>query len=459
MGCATSKQRPVCRNCKGPCAPITRSYSMHVHHPPQSDGDSYHVVALKSTTLGYLQLDPSNSNEARSAKNPGVVQIHQDPLRQNEIHDKESNEFAVGVIDAKTWSKMIEEKIPKIIPRTPIRTPPGEPETINAWELMEGLDDTSPLRPKSAANHIRSFSFHVNPNSFTSFGESATEFREQDRQTEVSGKPLCLPIPENNSSDSNSLFDSNDTSVASDFDTEVISSFRKSLELLPPANPFHLKPSIDEKDPPSSDGYGDDDSLDITNSKKSLQNGFFGDGKNISPPRVQEKLVLYFTSLRGVRKTYEDCCHVRHILKATGVRVDERDVSMHSGFKEELKELLGGFIGGGLPKVFIGIKCIGGAAEIRRLHEDGHLEKALEGCEMMDGGGYVGGGGVGGCEACGDIRFLPCETCSGSCKIYYDDESDDEEVDDEEKEENDYGFQRCPDCNENGLIRCPVCCD
>ncbi|CAI9291359.1 unnamed protein product [Lactuca saligna] len=105
------------------------------------------------------------------------LHIFFDPfLRQNEIHDKESNEFAVGVIDAKTWSKMIEEKIPKIIPKTPIRTPPSEPETINAWELMEGLDDTSLLRPKSAANHIRSFSFHVNPNSFTSFGESATEF-------------------------------------------------------------------------------------------------------------------------------------------------------------------------------------------------------------------------------------------------------------------------------------------
>ncbi|KAI3722393.1 hypothetical protein L2E82_33431 [Cichorium intybus] len=459
MGCATSKQRPVCRNCRGPCAPMTRSYSMHVHHPPQSDGDSYHVVALKSTTLGSLQLDPSYSNEVRGVKNPGVVHIRPEPVRQNEIH-KESKEFAVGVIDAKTWSKMIEEKIPKFVPRTPITTPPGEPETINAWELMEGLDDTSPLRPKSTANHIRSFSFHVNPSSFSShLDEPATEFPEKDRQTEISGKPLCLPIAENNS-DSNSLFDSNDTSVASDFDTEVITSFRKSLELLPPANPFHLKPLIDEKEPPSSDGYCGE-SLDITNSKVSL-NGFFSDGKNISPPRVQEKLVLYFTSLRGVRKTYEDCCHVRHILKATGVRVDERDVSMHSGFKEELKELLGGFIGGGLPKVFIGNKCIGGAAEIRRLHEDGQLEKALEGCEMVDGGGYGGavgggGGGGGGCEACGDIRFLPCETCSGSCKIYYEDESD--EVDDDEKEESDYGFQRCPDCNENGLIRCPICCD
>ncbi|PWA48026.1 glutaredoxin family protein [Artemisia annua] len=343
MGCATSKQPPVCRNCKSPYAPITRSYSMHVHHPPQAEDDSYHVVALKSSTLGYLQLDPTaNCSE---------------PVRPRTPEKKESDheEFAIGVIDAKTWSKMIDEKIPKFAPKTPITTPPGEPEMINAWELMEGLDDTSPLRPKNGANHVRSFSFHVNPSKFMS----------------------PLDEPEN-------------------------------------------EPSADDCD---------DVLLDVTDPKK-LDNDFVGDCKNKSynhsPPRVKEKLVLYFTSLRGVRKTYEDCCHVRHLLKATGVRVDERDVSMHSGFKEELKELLGGSIVGGLPKVFIGKKCIGGAMEIRRLHEDGHLEKALE----------------------------------GSCKIYYEDESDEvSDDDDEDKEVIDYGFQRCPDCNENGLIRCPICCD
>nr|GEV58219.1 putative glutaredoxin family protein [Tanacetum cinerariifolium] len=239
-----------------------------------------------------------------------------------------------------------------------------EPGMINVWELMEGLDDTSPLILKSGANYMRS----------------------------------------------------------SEFDNDVINEFRNLL-----ANC--------------------DDVL--------LDNDFVIDSKNKSynpsPPRVKEKLVLYFISLRGVRKTYEDCCHVRHLLKATGVRVDERDVSMHSRFKEELKELLGGSI------VFIGKKDIGGAMEIRRLHEDGHLEKALEGCEMLDSDGFSVG--VGGCEACGDLRFVPCETCSGSCKSYYEYESDEVSDDDEDKEEIDYGFQKCPDCNENRLIRCPIFCD
>ena len=138
----------------------------------------------------------------------------------------------------------------------------------------------------------------------------------------------------------------------------------------------------------------------------------------------KDKVVLYFTSLRGVRKTYEDCCHVRLILKGLGVRVDERDVSMHSGFKEELKELLGhgyGKGGLGLPRVFVGRNYIGGAEEIQQLHEEGKLEKLLDCCGKIEDG--IDGDGL--CEACGDVRFMPCETCYGSCKIYY--EGDEEE--------------------------------
>lgn len=71
----------------------------------------------------------------------------------------------------------------------------------------------------------------------------------------------------------------------------------------------------------------------------------------------KDKVILYLTSLRGVRKTYENCCHVRMILKGLCVKIDERDVSMHAGFKEELKELLLGERYGGwvlLPRAFLG---------------------------------------------------------------------------------------------------------
>ncbi|KAK6796924.1 hypothetical protein RDI58_004625 [Solanum bulbocastanum] len=185
----------------------------------------------------------------------------------------------MGLIETKTWSQMINEKIPKVIPKTIITTPPGgEPESVNVWELMEDLEDINLLA---------------------------------------------------------------------------------------------------------------------------------------SPHRNKDKVILYFTSPRGVRKTYEDCCRVQMILKGLGVKIDERDVSMHAGFKKELKEM----------------------------DENGQLEKVVESCESVENGV---------CESCGDVRLVPCETCYGSCKIYYEAEYD---------EEDECGSQRCPDCNENGLIQCPICGD
>ncbi|WMV15141.1 hypothetical protein MTR67_008526 [Solanum verrucosum] len=92
------------------------------------------------------------------------------------------------------------------------------------------------------------------------------------------------------------------------------------------------------------------------------------------------------------------------ILKGLGVKIDERDVSMHAGFKKELKELLPGE-GYMLPRVFLGRKYIGGVDEICRMDENGQLEKVVESCQRVENGV---------CESCGDVRFVPCETCYGS---------------------------------------------
>ncbi|AES97875.2 hypothetical protein MTR_5g061260 [Medicago truncatula] len=53
--------------------------------------------------------------------------------------------------------------------------------------------------------------------------------------------------------------------------------------------------------------------------------------------------------------------------------------------------------------------------EIQKVHDDKKLEKLLDCCERIDGIK----GGDGGCEGCGDIKFVPCKTFYGSCKIYY----------------------------------------
>jgi glutaredoxin len=413
---------------------------MHVHHPPQSEDDSYHVVALTSTTLGTLKQ--LNSPKKNSSSFHGVhhhhhvhdefkfsngkveenesFRFHSESLLQklNKEKEKEKNEkkealvesddvkvkeFSMGLVEAKTWSNMIEEKLTKVVPMTPTRTPPGEPETINTWELMEGLEDISPYR---SPNHIKSFSFHVN-------GDVVGVNVDPP-------KPFWLEMTEEESKLNPAI---------SDFDPEVISSFKKSLQNLSQDSPFHLREtSIDEEN------MKDDVFVDVKVGEKN-------------------KVVLYFTSLRGVRKTYEDCCQVRMILRGLGVKIDERDVSMHLGFKEELRDLLGDLYGGGgLPRVFVGRNYIGGIEEIEKLNEDGKLEKLLYCCEKIEDS-------CGECENCGDIRFVPCETCFGSCKIYYEGGDDEEEeYDDHGGEEGEFGFHRCPDCNENGLIRCSVCC-
>ncbi|KAF8408074.1 hypothetical protein HHK36_007215 [Tetracentron sinense] len=375
MGCASSKQSP-CGHCQSPQSPIRRSFSVHIQHPPQRNGDSYHLVALTSTTLGSIKLESSDqdhqTNTAIDEKN-------------SNSNDSKSKEFSIGVVEAKTWSSMINQRIPKINPRTPIRTPLGEPETINTWELMEGLE----YSPLCLPNLGRCFSLQTVSDSID---HSISKLRGND--------------------------------------LEFTSTFRNTLEEGSPTNPFHICSPENEK--PAS-LYNN---LTLSNvvSASNLPHG-------------ENKVVIYFTSLRGVRKTYEDCCNVRMILKRMGVRVDERDVSMDSGFREELKELLGGgFNGGGLPRVFVKGRYIGGAEEVQEMHEDGELKKVLEGCGVAD----ERGGGDGVCEACGDVRFMPCERCSGSCKICFNG--------DEDGEEGEWEFQPCPDCNENGLIRCSVCC-
>lgn len=153
------------------------------------------------------------------------------------------------------------------------------------------------------------------------------------------------------------------------------------------------------------------------------------------PPRGEDKVVFYFTSLRGVRKTYQDCCALRLILQGLGVDVDERDVWMHLKFREELTNLLGDR-GLPVPRLFIKGRYIGGVEEVKQLHEDGLLVRLIE--DLPTFGKFRKS-----CDGCADVRFIPCLTCSGSCKLL------DYELDQ---------MIKCFECNENGLIMCPLCC-
>lgn len=150
------------------------------------------------------------------------------------------------------------------------------------------------------------------------------------------------------------------------------------------------------------------------------------------PPGGADSLVLYTTSLGGVRRTYEDCNRLRSVLESHRVVFDERDVSLHGEFLKELRELLGEEAS--VPRLFVKGRYVGGVEEVVELNEWGRLGKLLNCAKVERGVGRQG------CEGCGGARFVPCLECGGSCKVMVG----------ETKE-------RCSECNENGLVQCPAC--
>lgn len=150
------------------------------------------------------------------------------------------------------------------------------------------------------------------------------------------------------------------------------------------------------------------------------------------PPGGADSLVLYTTSLGGVRSTFENCNRLRTILETHRVVFDERDISLHGEFLNELKELVGE--GVSVPRLFVKGKYIGGVEEVVSLNETGRLGRILSWTRVERGVGRLG------CEGCGGARFVPCLDCGGSCKVLVGDKK-----------------ERCPQCNENGLVHCPMC--
>ena len=357
---------------------------------PAAAGAAHHTVALKSSTLGSLSLD-----------------------RDEEMMKWRADSFG-GAAKSKATTPapppqpQLARQQRQVI-GTPTKTPVREPEVINVWELMEGLDDNKNEERDAAEDERREQS---PPGSPEFDPEVISEFRkalgEASPPRDYKADGECVKKREIQ------RFPGIVRARVSAFQQRIDAKLAK-LARPPTPTPTSPPPSPSPPPPPQP--------------------------QLPPPPDSQRKVVLYLTSLRGIRKTFEDCWATKSILHGYGVRIDERDLSLHGGFKEELHASLGS--AGRLPQVFVDGEHLGSAEDVRRLHEAGELSKALEACEMAPPS--VGGKGAAleACSGCGGVRFVPCEECSGSCKVFL------EELD---------SFRRCPDCNENGLVRCPLCC-
>lgn len=107
---------------------------------------------------------------------------------------------------------------------------------------------------------------------------------------------------------------------------------------------------------------------------------------------------------------------------------------MDSRFHDELNTIFGTkkMV---LPKVFIGGRYIGGTEEIKQLQESEELRKMIGALPPSDEKfGEI-------CGLCRGWRFVLCERCNGSRKIF------------SEKS----GFTSCTVCNMQGLVRCASC--
>ncbi|KAL9240002.1 hypothetical protein vseg_014268 [Gypsophila vaccaria] len=444
----SSKTSSLLSSSSSSTVPKTRSLSTPlVHHPALRKGDTHHLVCLTSSTYGSLVVAENNSNS----------------------NNNESIEQCTNV-----GSDGFSEKL-------------SPDSVINAWELMEGLEDDE---NDEKSRHVGVFGSVFVPKSLNLCDFNDDELRLVDCSSGFKAKSLNVC----DFGDDLTKFDTNLGGSGDDFrvkspnlshfsDVERMSCGKLGLNLsdsyvfvkMPSeiveedvgfemssgrAKPLwkHLSEEslLCKMDPYVGSAYEEA----LSGKKLGFDQSRMGGTKSVgsspivlksklSSPVVsrvcsyenvgrvtscEDKVVLYFTSLRGIRKTYEDCSTVRMILRGFRVVVDERDISMDSSYRKELQDALVGKAVS-LPQLFIRGEHIGGVDDVKLLHETGELESILEGCPTKDCGSV--------CDCCGDARFVPCSNCYGSRKVFHEEEGQ---------------MRKCPECNENGLVRCPGCC-
>ncbi|KAK4783424.1 hypothetical protein SAY86_007798 [Trapa natans] len=404
MGCVSSKhvRKEIGRE---QAAVAEAAANVTRHHIPT------HVVSLTSSTYGALKLDVVEAATAEDViKDPLVV-----PATESDN----------GVTAGREQRS------------SPFRGEEQPPEVINAWELMEDLEEAVPAsRSNRSSPKLRALStpFKLLSNTIMSpnKGRRLSGGGKENRGGSFTGPKVVGPVksefmPGNSHSSCKAalgmkippLWTPKRNSFGSD-NGEL--SSRRSLGPM-----FDHKEQIKKMATPSP------------KIKKKLRNGSKESSESIlsrfqkkCPPGGENSVVIYTTTLRGIRKTFEDCNMVRSVMDSHLIQFSERDISMDSGLKEELRGLMGKKEAR-VPAVFVKGRMVGGVEEVMKLEEDGKLGVLLDGMPRAS---------ISVCEGCGGIRFVMCMECNGSCKVLG-----------EDRKKN----VKCGECNENGLIHCPLC--
>ncbi|XP_031159299.1 glutaredoxin domain-containing cysteine-rich protein 1 [Sander lucioperca] len=151
------------------------------------------------------------------------------------------------------------------------------------------------------------------------------------------------------------------------------------------------------------------------------------------------RIVIYTTSFRVVRTTFERCELVRKIFQNHRVKFVERNIALDIEYGKELEERCKR-VGEppSLPVVFIDGHYLGGAEKILGMNESGELQDLLTKIERVQQPQT--------CQTCGGFAFIPCPMCHGSKMSVFRNCFTDS-----------FKALKCTSCNENGLQPCVSC--
>ncbi|KAI3667554.1 hypothetical protein L6452_42619 [Arctium lappa] len=389
MGCSSSKQ-------------IKKDRKKHNLYGTNGVGNHVinHVVSLTSSTYGALKLDhdppPPRPPEKRSPPR-GFIEEKQNPPE---------------IINAWELMKDLEEVIPVLIPSN------KTPKILGGFVEIDAKTPLKLLNQLGSPKMLQKFSGKENNSGPKTTVLKASSLSPNFRISKK-GSPNCVK------------------SRGFPVDSGLISLRMRNLE--PKFDPDHvgcfekeqIKKTVSETPTSRKSRNTVDLNSILERYEKKSQLGGSGSGSGSAANAV----VIYTTTLRGIRKTFEDCNTAHGIIENYNVRMFERDVSMDSGFKEELRRLMGKKEVK-VPVVLVKGRLIGGCDEIVKLEEEGKLGILLGGIPMA--------AAAGGCKGCAGEHFIVCSVCNGSCMLMGRDGRK---------------TLKCGGCNENGLVQCPICCE